>query len=255
MVRIRDTLLRDTVELTTREPGKLSMYVCGPTVYDVPHVGHGRTALVFDMIRRYLEWTGLDVTNVSNITDVDDRIIARAAERGTTEPDLAREFEDAYFVQLARLGIAPADHTPHATAYIDGMQGLVAALVAGGHAYVVEGQGVYFDVDRFPGYGALPHRTLEELRESAGARVDVDEAKRSPMDFALWKAAKAGEPAWDSPWGPGRPRPHGDSQSGSPGFAAFQSAKSTGLRLASSISTRAPADSSSCSRLRCGSAP
>jgi cysteinyl-tRNA synthetase len=208
MIRIRDSLLRDTVELTTREPGKVSMYVCGPTVYDVPHVGHGRTALVFDMMRRYLESTGLTVTYVSNVTDVDDRIIARAAERRTTEPDLAREFEDAYFVQLARLGIAPADHTPHATAYIQGMQDLIRVLVDRGHAYVVDGQGVYFEVDRFPGYGALPHRTLEELRESAGARVDVDEAKRSPIDFALWKAAKPGEPAWDSPWGPGRPGWH-----------------------------------------------
>src|SRR4051812_19760864 len=208
MVRIRDTLLRDTVELTTREPGKLSMYVCGPTVYDVPHVGHGRTALAFDMMRRYLEWTGLDVTYVSNVTDVDDRIIARAAERGRTEPELAAEFEGAYFEQLARLGIAPPDHTPHATQYIESMQALISALVDVGHAYVVDGQGVYFDVDRFPGYGALPHRTLEELRESAGARVDVDEQKRSPMDFALWKAAKPGEPRWDSPWGPGRPGWH-----------------------------------------------
>ncbi len=208
MIRIRDTLLRDTVELTTREPGKVSMYVCGPTVYDVPHVGHGRTALVFDMMRRYLEWAGLEVTYVSNVTDVEDKIIARAAERGTTEPELAREFEDAYFAQLARLGVRPADQIPHATAYIERMQELVSALVDRGHAYVVDGQGVYFDVDRFPGYGALPHRTLEELRESAGARVDVDEAKRSPMDFALWKAAKPGEPAWDSPWGPGRPGWH-----------------------------------------------
>ena len=208
MIRIRDTLLRDTVELTTREPGKVSMYVCGPTVYDVPHVGHGRTALVFDVMRRYLEWTGLDVVYVSNITDVDDRIIARAAERGTTEPDLAHEFEDAYFAELLRLGIRPPDHTPHATGYIERMQELVGALIGGGHAYVVEGQGVYFDVDRFPGYGALPHRTLQELRDSAGARVDVDELKRSPMDFALWKAAKPGEPTWSSPWGPGRPGWH-----------------------------------------------
>jgi cysteinyl-tRNA synthetase len=208
MVKIRDTLARDTVELTTREPGKVSMYVCGPTVYDVPHVGHGRTALVFDVMRRYLEWNGLEVTFVSNITDVDDRIIARAAERGTTEPELAREFEDVYFEQLARLGIPPADEIPHATAYIERMLALVGELVDSGHAYVVDGQGVYFDVDRFPGYGALPHRTLDELRESAGARVDVDEAKRSPMDFALWKAAKPGEPAWNSPWGPGRPGWH-----------------------------------------------
>jgi cysteinyl-tRNA synthetase len=208
MVRIRDTLLRDTVELTTRDPGKLAMYVCGPTVYDVPHVGHGRTALVFDVIRRYLEWTGLDVTYVSNVTDVEDKIIARAAATGTTEPELAREFEAIYFEQLDRLNIRRADQTPHATAYIDDMLALVGELVARGHAYVLDGQGVYFDVDTFPGYGALPHRTLEELRESAGARVEVDDAKHSPMDFALWKAAKPGEPQWDSPWGPGRPGWH-----------------------------------------------
>jgi len=208
MVRIRDTLLRDTVELVTREPGKVSMYVCGPTVYDVPHVGHGRTALVFDVIRRYLTWRGYEVTFVSNVTDVEDKIIARAAERGTTEPELAAEFEAAYFEQLARLGVARADHTPHATEYVDEMLALVGELVADGHAYVVDGQGVYFDVESFSGYGALPHRSLAELLESAGARVDVDEAKRSPIDFALWKAAKAGEPAWDSPWGPGRPGWH-----------------------------------------------
>jgi cysteinyl-tRNA synthetase len=208
MVRIRDTLLRDTVELTTRDPGRLAMYVCGPTVYDVPHVGHGRTALVFDVIRRYLEWTGLDVTYVSNVTDVEDKIIARAAARGTTEPELADQFEATYFEQLERLGVRRADYTPHATEYIDGMLELVGELVAFGHAYVVDGQGVYFDVDTFPGYGALPHRTLEELRESAGARVEVDDAKHSPMDFALWKSAKPGEPQWDSPWGPGRPGWH-----------------------------------------------
>src|SRR4051812_36449620 len=208
MARIRDTMLRDVVELVPREPGKLSMYVCGPTVYDEPHIGNARTAVAFDMMRGYLEWTGLDVTYVSNVTDVEDKIIARAAEQGTTEPELAREFEAAHFRALARLGIEPADHTPHATQYIDRMQELIGVLVDRGHAYVVDGQGVYFDVDRFPGYGALPHRTLEELRESAGARVDVDEAKRSPMDFALWKAAKPGEPAWDSPWGRGRPGWH-----------------------------------------------
>src|SRR4051812_5433903 len=208
MARIRDTMLRDVVELVPREPGKLSMYVCGPTVYDEPHIGNARTAVAFDMMRGYLEWTGLDVTYVSNVTDVEDKIIARAAEQGTTEPELAREFEAAHFRALARLGIEPADHTPHATQYIDRMQELIGVLVDRGHAYVVDGQGVYFDVDRFPGYGALPHRTIEELRESAGARVDVDEAKRSPMDFALWKAAKPGEPSWPSPWGPGRPGWH-----------------------------------------------
>ena len=208
MVRIRDSLLRDTVELVTREPGKVSMYVCGPTVYDVPHVGHGRTALAFDVIRRYLAWRGYEVTFVSNVTDVEDKIITRAAERGTTEPELAAEFEAAYFEQLERLGVARADHTPHATEYIDEMLALVGELVADGHAYVVEGQGVYFDVASYAGYGALPHRSLADLLESAGARVDVDEAKKSPIDFALWKAAKPGEPTWESPWGPGRPGWH-----------------------------------------------
>ena len=162
------------------------------------------------MIRRYLEWTGLDVTYVSNVTDVEDKIIARAAERGMTEPELARRVRG----RLLRAAwpastSAPADHRPHATEYIERM------LDADRRSWSIAatptwstGQGVYFDVERFPGYGALPHRTLDELRESAGARVDVDEAKRSPMDFALWKAAKPGEPAWDSPWGKGRPGWH-----------------------------------------------
>jgi cysteinyl-tRNA synthetase len=208
MVRIRDTLLRETVELTTREPGKVSMYVCGPTVYDAPHIGNARTAVVFDTIRRYLEWTGLDVTFVSNVTDVEDKIIARAAREGRSEPEVAAAFEVVYFDQMHRLNVRDADHRPHATEYIDDMLDLIRELVDAGHAYEVPGQGVYFAVESFAGYGALPHRTLDELRESAGARVDVDEAKRSPMDFALWKAAKPGEPAWDSPWGAGRPGWH-----------------------------------------------
>jgi cysteinyl-tRNA synthetase len=208
MIRIRDTLLRDTVELTTREPGKLSMYVCGPTVYDEPHIGNARTAVVFDTIRRYLEWSGFEVTYVSNVTDVEDKIITRAAEEGRTEPEVAQAFERVYFDHMTRLGVREADHRPHATEYIDRMLDLIGELVDTGHAYEVPGQGVYFAVETFEGYGALPHRTLDELRESAGARVDVDEAKRSPMDFALWKAAKPGEPAWDSPWGRGRPGWH-----------------------------------------------
>jgi cysteinyl-tRNA synthetase len=208
MVRIRDTLSRDTVELTTREPGKVSIYVCGPTVYDTPHIGNARTAVAFDTIRRYLEWAGFDVTFVSNVTDVEDKIIARAAREGRTEPEVAAEYEGVYFDRMHRLNVRDADHRPHATEYIDGMLALIGELVERGHAYEVPDQGVYFAVETFPGYGALPHRTIEELRESAGARVDVDEAKRSPMDFALWKAAKAGEPAWPSPWGEGRPGWH-----------------------------------------------
>ena len=207
-VRIRDTLQREVVELTTREPGKLSMYVCGPTVYDAPHIGNARTAVVFDTIRRYLEWTGLDVTYITNVTDVDDKIIARAAEQGRTEPDLAAENEAVYFEQMAQLGVRESDRRPHATEYIDHMIDLVQELVDRGHAYAVEDQGVYFAVETFPGYGALPNRTIDDLRDSAGARVEVDEAKRAPMDFALWKAAKPGEPAWDSPWGKGRPGWH-----------------------------------------------
>jgi cysteinyl-tRNA synthetase len=208
MVRIRDTLTRDTVELATREPGKVSMYVCGPTVYDTPHIGNARTAVVFDTIRRYLEWAGFDVTYVSNVTDVEDKIIARAAREGRREPEVAAEFEDVYFDHMRRLNVRDADHRPHATEYVDEMLEMVGELIERGHAYEVPGQGVYFAVETFPGYGALPHRTLDELRESAGARVDVDDAKRSPMDFALWKAAKPDEPAWDSPWGPGRPGWH-----------------------------------------------
>jgi cysteinyl-tRNA synthetase len=207
-IRVFDTIERDKVDLDLRDPGKVSIYVCGPTVYDVPHVGHGRTAIVYDVIRRYLAWTGLDVHYVTNVTDVEDKIIARASEVGGSEPELAREFEDAYWAQLARIDVQPPPEVPHATEYIERMLALVDELVQSGHAYVIEGSGVYFDVASFDGYGALPHLTLEQLLESAGARVDVDDAKRSPVDFALWKSAKPGEPAWDSPWGRGRPGWH-----------------------------------------------
>jgi cysteinyl-tRNA synthetase len=207
-VRVYDTMQRATVELTQRDPDRVSIYVCGPTVYDVPHVGHGRTAVVYDTIRRYLEWRGLDVRFVSNVTDIEDKIIARAAERGSTEPELAREFEVAYFAEMDRLSVRRPDAMPHATEYIAPMLELVAELVDTGHAYVVDGQGVYFDVTKYADYGRLPHRDLQQLLDSAGARVEVDEAKRNPVDFALWKAAKPGEPVWDSPWGPGRPGWH-----------------------------------------------
>ena len=207
-VRLYDTLARAKVELVPREPGHLSMYVCGPTVYDVPHIGHGRAATTFDVIRRYLEWRGFAVTFVSNVTDVEDKIIARAATTGSTEPEVAARFEAVHWEQLERLGVRRPDHVPHATEYVPSMLRMIEELVVRGHAYVVDGQGVYYDVGSFSGYGALPHRSLEQLLESAGARVEIDEAKRSPVDFALWKAAKPGEPAWDSPWGPGRPGWH-----------------------------------------------
>ncbi len=208
MVRLYDTAARELVELEPRVEGAVSMYVCGPTPYDVPHLGHGRTAVVFDVIRRYLEWRGYRVTFVSNITDIEDRIIARAAERGVTEGELARQFEADYWHEIDRLAVRRPDEMPHATEFIPQMQALITELVDRGVAYVIEGSGVYLQVDRVHGYGRLSHRTLEQLRESAGARIAVDADKRSPLDFALWKAAKPGEPEWDSPWGKGRPGWH-----------------------------------------------
>ena len=208
VIRIYDTAARSLVDFVPRIEGKVSMYVCGPTPYDVPHIGHGRTAVVFDLIRGYLEWRGFDVTYVSNVTDIEDKIIARAASTGTTEIELSQRFEAEYRLQMDRLGVARPDEIPRATEFIPQMQALIAELLAKGSAYVIEGNGVYFQVDTLANYGSLSHRTLEQLLESAGSRVDVDETKRSPVDFALWKAAKPGEPTWESPWGPGRPGWH-----------------------------------------------
>jgi cysteinyl-tRNA synthetase len=208
MLRLYDTARRAKVDFVPSVEGRVSMYVCGPTPYDVPHLGHGRKEIVFDTIRRYLVWRGFGVTYVSNVTDIEDKIIARAHEDGTTEAALVAKYEGAFRGAFDRLNILRPDDEPRATEWIDEMVALIAQLVATGHAYVVEGQGVYFQVDSLPEYGTLSHRTLEELLESAGARVDVDERKRSPVDFALWKSAKPGEPAWESPWGLGRPGWH-----------------------------------------------
>src|SRR5262249_39502320 len=156
------------VDFAPRIEGRVSMYVCGPTPYDSPHLGHGRTAVVFDTIRRYLEWTGYALSYVSNVTDIEDKIIARAAQRGTTEPELVAEYEAEYWDQMDRLNVRRPDEMPRATEFIPEMQKLIAELVAAGTAYVVEGQGVYFQVDTFPAYGMLSHRTLPELLESAG---------------------------------------------------------------------------------------
>jgi cysteinyl-tRNA synthetase len=208
VLRIYDTAARAKVDFVPRVAGRVSMYVCGPTPYDVPHLGHGRKEVVFDTIRRYLLWSDLAVTYVSNITDVEDKIIERAKTEGTTEPELAGKYEAEFWKQMDRLNIKRPDHMPRATEWIDQMQAMIAELITRGHAYVIEGEGVYFQVDSLPEYGGLSHRTFEELIESAGARVEVDERKRSPVDFALWKAAKPGEPCWDSPWGPGRPGWH-----------------------------------------------
>jgi cysteinyl-tRNA synthetase len=208
VLQFTDTLTGRKSEFEPRTPGRVDIYACGPTVYDVPHVGHARSALTYDVLRRYLRWRGFDVTLVMNVTDIDDKIIRRAAAEHTTEPDIAATYERAYIEQMERLGVEPPDHRPHATEYVDEMVAVIRDLVARDMAYVVEGSGVYFRVSALPDYGALVHRDADELRESAGARVEVDERKDDPLDFALWKAAKPGEPTWDSPWGPGRPGWH-----------------------------------------------
>jgi len=181
------------------------MYVCGPTVYDVPHIGHGRSVLVFDILRRYLEWCGLGVDHVANVTDVDDKIIQRANAEGRSESDVAEQYEAAWWEAMDRLGALRPTSIPHATQYMERMVALVAELMERGLAYEAP-DGVYLDLTKVAGYGLLAHQPLDSLR--AGARVEIDSAKRSPMDFAVWKKAKPGEPTWPSPWGPGRPGWH-----------------------------------------------
>ncbi|MDQ6727513.1 MAG: cysteine--tRNA ligase [Actinomycetota bacterium] len=205
MIRLHDTALGRPAAVELRDAGKLSMYVCGPTVYDVPHIGHGRMALVFDVLRRYMEWTGLDVRFVSNITDIDDNIIRRANREGRPSSEVAVEYEGAWYGAMDALGVQRPTVDPHATAYVEQMVDLVAGLVAAGKAYETS-DGVYLEVDAVPGYGLLARQSLDSLR--SGARIDVVEEKKSPLDFALWKKAKPGEPTWVSPWGDGRPGWH-----------------------------------------------
>jgi cysteinyl-tRNA synthetase len=181
------------------------MYVCGPTVYEAPHIGHGRFTLVFDVLRRYLAFAGLEVHHVSNVTDVDDHIIERAQREGRSEPDVASEYEMQWWEAMDALDVLRPRDIPHATSYIQGMVALVADLVAKGVAYETA-DGVYMSVESVKDYGLLAHQPLSTLR--AGARVEAAEGKRSPLDFALWKKAKPGEPTWDSPWGSGRPGWH-----------------------------------------------
>jgi cysteinyl-tRNA synthetase len=181
------------------------MYVCGLTVDNLPHIGHGRFALVYDILRRYLIFSGLETHYVSNVTDIDDKIIGRAALEGRSESEVAQEFESRMWEAMDALGVLRPDDTPHATGYVDDMVALVSDLVDRGVAYETS-TGVYLDVERVPGYGLLARQSLDSLR--SGARVEVDPEKRSPLDFALWKRARPGEPTWDSPFGPGRPGWH-----------------------------------------------
>jgi cysteinyl-tRNA synthetase len=202
---VYNTLTRDKSEFETIEPGKVRMYVCGPTVYDSAHVGHAMSALVFDIVRRYLTYLGYDVNYVMNFTDVDDKIIARANQLNVDPAELAEKYINEFRKNLADLNILPATENPRATNEIDQIIDMVARLLESDAAYVADGD-VYFRVENDADYGKLSGRKLNEM--NAGARIRVDDRKENPMDFAVWKAAKPGEPAWDSPWGKGRPGWH-----------------------------------------------
>jgi cysteinyl-tRNA synthetase len=204
-LRLYNTLTGREEEFVPLTPGKVGMYVCGVTVYDRSHVGHARALVTFDVIYRYLRFLGYDVTFVRNFTDVDDKIIARANQRGISAHELSEFYIREFAEDIRALRCLPPTYEPRATQHIPEMIALIQVLEAKGLAYAVEGD-VYFAVDRFPSYGKLSHRRLEEML--AGARIDVDERKHHPMDFALWKASKPGEPWWDSPWGRGRPGWH-----------------------------------------------
>lgn len=206
MIRIYNTLTQQKEELRPIEPGKVRMYVCGMTVYDYCHLGHARVLVAFDVITRYLRHRGYDVNYVRNITDIDDKILRRADENGEPYTELTDRMIKAMHEDEARLGVLSPDNEPRATAFIDDIIVMIHKLIAGGHAYAAANGDVYFAVESFDDYGKLSKKKLEDLL--AGARVDVQEAKRSPADFALWKAAKAGEVSWPSPWGDGRPGWH-----------------------------------------------
>lgn len=193
-------------EFVPLEEGKVRMYVCGPTVYDQIHIGNARTFLSFDVIRRYLTYKGYQVTFVQNLTDVDDKIINRANEEGRSAAQVAEEYSDAFIDQMHRFGILDPDIRPRATREIEAMQEMISLLIKKNAAYVAENGDVYFSVRSDTSYGVLSGRDLDQLR--AGERVEVNDLKRDPFDFALWKAAKPGEPSWDSPWGKGRPGWH-----------------------------------------------
>jgi cysteinyl-tRNA synthetase len=204
-MKVYNTLTRSKDDLVPMTPGEIRMYVCGVTVYDLCHIGHARSAIVFDVIVRYLRHRGYRVTFVKNFTDVDDKIIRRANEEGVDARVVSERYVEEFRVDMAAIGVLPGDIEPKATEHIPEMLVLIERLIAGGMAYVVDGD-VYFEVRRYPPYGKLSGKNLDDLM--VGARVDVDERKRDPRDFALWKAAKPGEPSWDSPWGPGRPGWH-----------------------------------------------
>jgi cysteinyl-tRNA synthetase len=205
MLSIYNTFTGKKEPFHSLQPKTVRMYVCGVTVYDYCHIGHARSALVFDVIRRYLEFSGYKVEFVKNFTDVDDKIIKRANEQGVSCDTITAKYIQAYYEDMGKLGIRPASIEPRATEHMTDIIRLTETLVKRGLAYQVDGD-VYFEVAKYSAYGRLSKRRLDDMQ--AGARVDVDERKRHPMDFALWKSSKPGEPSWDSPWGHGRPGWH-----------------------------------------------
>jgi len=205
MLRIHNSMTGSKEAFEPLERGHVRMYVCGMTVYDYCHVGHARSQVVFDVVRRWLEASGYRVTYVRNITDIDDKIIQRAAENGVPVGELTAQFIRAMHEDFEGLGMLPPHHEPRATQYMPEILAMIQALVDKGYAYVADGD-VLYSVSKFEGYGRLSGKRLADLR--AGARVEIGEHKRDPLDFVLWKAAKPGEPSWDSPWGAGRPGWH-----------------------------------------------
>lgn len=205
-MKVFNTLTRKKEEMIPITPGEYKIYCCGPTVYNYIHIGNARPMCVFDTLRRYLEYRGNKVTFVQNFTDIDDKIIRKANEDGTDYKTVSEQFIKEYFTDAEGLNIRPADIQPRATQTMDEIISMVSTLIEKGHAYVVENGDVYFSTKTDKEYGKLSHQPLEDLE--AGARINIGELKHDPMDFAIWKASKPGEPAWDSPWGPGRPGWH-----------------------------------------------
>ena len=205
-MKIFNSMSRQKEEFVPIQPGKVSIYACGPTVYNFIHVGNARPIILFDVLRRYFEYRGYDVTFVQNFTDVDDKIIKRANEEGITSQEVAEKYIKEYFTDAQGLGVRPATIHPKATENMQQIIDMVQTLIDKGYAYPVENGDVYYRTLKFKGYGKLSHQPIEDLQ--SGARIAVGDVKENPLDFDLWKAAKPGEPAWDSPWGPGRPGWH-----------------------------------------------
>ncbi|PLY12488.1 MAG: cysteine--tRNA ligase [Sedimenticola sp.] len=206
MLKIYNDLTNRKEEFKPLEPGKVRMYVCGMTVYDLCHLGHARVMVVFDVVYRYLQAMGYDVTYIRNITDIDDKIINRANENGEPFSELTERYIAAMHEDAGALGVLLPDDEPKATAHIADIIAMVQKLIDNGHAYLAENGDVYYDVKSFPGYGKLSGKSIDDLQ--SGARVEVGDIKRDPLDFVLWKSAKPGEPYWQSPWGDGRPGWH-----------------------------------------------